>query len=96
MPSDKIKIALIGCGHRPRGVVRLLLAQTTPAAARLEVVALHDPSPAAIEAARAECAPHAREFADVQTLLNESDADWVMIGSWNSFHADQIIAALKA
>lgn len=96
MPPEKIRIAMVGCGHRPRGVARLLLAQATPAAERLEIVALCDPSPEAIAAAHAECAPGARVFADVESLLNESDADWVMIGSWNAFHADQIVAALKA
>ena len=95
MNPQKIRIGVIGCGNRLRCVARLLVSGTAQAS-RLQVTALHDPSPDAMAVARKEFAPDAKEFSSVESLLAQGDVDWVMVGSWNCFHADQVVAALKA
>ncbi|HSI86120.1 MAG: Gfo/Idh/MocA family protein [Candidatus Methylacidiphilales bacterium] len=92
--DSTIKIGVIGCGQRLLTVARNLF-QDNPLSLRLKITALYDPLPEAVETIRSEVAPDARSFPDVQSLL-ASDVDWVMVGSWNCFHADQIIAALQA
>lgn len=94
MSPNKIQVAIVGCGQRLRDVASV--AQKTPAAAQLEIVALHDPSTDAMAATRAAVAPAAAEYRELSVLLAREDIDWVMIGSWNCFHADKIVAALKA
>jgi Predicted dehydrogenases and related proteins len=96
MNPDKIRVAIVGCGHRLRDVAQRLVSQKTSASARIEIVALHDPSPRSVAAARAAVAPDAAGHADLDSLLARQDIDWVMIGSWNCAHADQIVAALRA
>lgn len=95
MNQPIIKIGLIGCGGRLRIVLRNLLAvpQTSN---RIAITALFDPQPQATRQMREEFAPNARVFESEAALLAEGDVDWVMIGSWNCFHADQVIAALAA
>lgn len=89
-----LRIGLIGCGQRPRTVARHLLADAQ--AKSLAITALFDPLPAAVELAQREIAPEAKVHPTLESLLADSGVDWVMIGSWNCFHADQVVAALKA
>jgi predicted dehydrogenase len=94
MEHQKIRIGLVGCGGRLRTVVRNLLA--TPDASRLEIVALHDPSSDSVAVTARDLAPQARVCDSWQELVESPEVDWVMIGSWNCFHAEQIVAALRA
>lgn len=88
----KTRIGLIGCGGRMCDVVRELLKATT----EVEVFALCDPNPASIRAARQTFNPDARIYEDYRDLVRDPAVAWVMIGSWNCFHAEQAIAAFQA
>ena len=88
----KIGIGLIGCGARLRVVVRELFKATD----QVEIVAIQDPNPHSIEAARQEFNSEARVYETYEELLRDPAAQWVMIGSWNSHHAGQAIAAFEA
>jgi predicted dehydrogenase len=63
---------------------------------QVEIVALSDPNPHSIAAAREKVSPSARVHEDYRNLLEDPAVDWVMIGSWNCFHAEHAIAAFKA
>lgn len=95
MHSEKIKIGVIGCGLRvDYGVLANIIAGKSKD--RLEITALFDPSAASIERIRSSVAPNAKAYASEAELLEKSGVDWVVIGSWNCFHADQVIAAVQA
>jgi predicted dehydrogenase len=88
-----INIALCGCGGRLQGLLRHmmpLLAETN-----VRVAALYDPSADSIEITRGMF-PNIRIHDSCASLLAGPDIDWVMIGSWNSQHAGQVIQALEA
>lgn len=93
-PSPRLRIGLVGCGARIRRVARYLL--NDPLGGRLTVTALFDPHPGAIAETQAHLGTQARVYDRVESLLSDSDVDWVMIGSWNCFHAEQAVAALAA
>lgn len=87
-----VGIGIIGCGARLRCVMSELRQVTDQA----QVVALADPDPEAIRAACEQFNVDANVYTDYQALLSDPAVDWVMIGSWNSLHAEQAIAALHA
>lgn len=93
MENQKIKIGVIGCGMRIQCVLEHLLPSGE---GRLEVVALYDPMPRGVEAIQNKFAPAAKVCSSEAELLAIEEIDWVMIGSWNCFHADQVVAALEA
>ncbi|MHB9132408.1 MAG: Gfo/Idh/MocA family protein [Armatimonadota bacterium] len=88
----KIGLGLIGCGGRLNGVVYGLLEATKQA----EVVALTDPSAESISQAQELFGAESTVYADYHDLVQDPRVDWVMIGSWNCFHAEQTIAAFAA
>lgn len=92
--SSTIRIGLIGCGGRIRGVVKHLL--DSPQGGRLAVTAMFDPHPGAIAETKRYLGIEATVHASVEALLRDGGVDWVMIGSWNCFHVDQAVAALAA
>ena len=92
MSGSKLGIGLIGCGGRLREVVRNLAAATD----QVEIVALCDPNPHSIRAARDTYNSNARVHEDYTDLVRDPAVDWVMIGSWNCFHARHTIAAFQA
>ncbi len=88
----KIGIGLIGCGNRTRSVVRELRNATE----HVEVVALQDPNPHSIAAAHADFGTQAKVYEDFNALVRDPKVAWVMIGSWNCYHAMHAIAAFGA
>ncbi len=88
----KTSIGLIGCGGRLRNVVRGLL-KATP---EVEILALCDPNPISIHTAQKFFNPAAKVYEDYRDLVRDPAVEWVMIGSWNCFHAEQAIAAFQA
>ena len=86
-------LALIGCGGRLRTVVEGTL-RAAPAGS-IEISDLYDPDPGSVAAAR-KLAPGAVCHSSVDELLRRSSAGWVAIGSPNSEHASQAVAALDA
>jgi predicted dehydrogenase len=91
--SETKKLALIGCGARLRNVVEGTL-RAAPAGS-IEISDLYDPDPGSVAAAR-KLAPGAVCHNSVDGLLGRSGAGWVAIGSPNSEHASQAVAALDA
>jgi predicted dehydrogenase len=63
---------------------------------QVEIVALSDPNPHSIEESKKAFNPSAKVYKSAKALANDPALDWVMIGSWNCFHAKQAIAAFKA
>ncbi|HEV8247046.1 MAG TPA: Gfo/Idh/MocA family oxidoreductase [Polyangiaceae bacterium] len=90
--SRKVALGLIGCGSRLRGLAKPLLQKLPDA----RVVALSDPNPESIRAARERLGPDARVYEDYRELCQSAEVDWVMVGSWNAFHAEHVVAALAA
>ncbi len=92
--EKKVHIGLIGCGFRIRGLVRHMANH--PDFQHVDITQVFDPDPEYGNLIRDEWAP-ALQFADsYQEILRNPDIDWVMIGSWNCCHAEQVIAAFEA
>lgn len=88
----KIGIGLIGCGGRLRVVARELFNATD----KVQITAISDPNPHSIESARQDFNEQAKVYSDYRDLLRDPAVEWVMIGSWNCFHAEHVIAAFNA
>ncbi len=88
----KTGVGLIGCGGRLRG----LLLEVIAADPNIEVTALCDPNPHSIREAATRFNPDAHVYEDYRGLVADPRVQWVMIGSWNCFHAEQAIAAFEA
>jgi predicted dehydrogenase len=87
-----VGIGIIGCGERILNVAKELFAQSE----ELKLVAIYDPSEEAVQQGRAALGSEAKAYADYHGVVNDPKVDWVIIGSWNCFHAEQSIAALQA
>lgn len=88
-----VRIGVIGAGSRLRNVLdKLTLAQGES----LNITAVYDPDKQSVEALRANLAPDVAVCDTAENLCARSDVDWVFIGSWNSFHADQVCKAFAA
>jgi len=92
MNKGKVGIGIIGCGIRIRGLFGRVLDTTD----QVECVALCDPNPHSINVARNAFNEAAVVYEDYHALVNDPHVDWVLIGSWNCYHAEQAIAAFKA
>ncbi len=88
----KVGIGLIGCGVMGRVLAKLVSDRDE----RLAVVALCDPDPRSVEATRASFEGAPRVHPGHEALLADPAVDWVMIASWNRFHAAQARDALRA
>ena len=87
-----IGVGLIGCGGRLRYIAALL----TEANEHIRIVALCDPNPKSVRSTRKalQCKPTVYE--DYSDLVRDPAVDWVMVGSWNCYHREHSLAALKA
>jgi len=85
-------MGMIGCGGRLRGVVGNVLKATDEA----EVVAIFDPGEVSLERTREKFGNDVVTYDDFNTLVKDPNIDWVMVGSWNCFHAEAVIAAFEA
>lgn len=93
MSSKKtIGIGVIGCGNRLRHLLRRLLAEDQ----RLKLVALCDPLASSVEQAKAAFGEDFVVYDDHRKLARDPNVDWVMVGSWNCFHAEHTVAGFKA
>jgi len=81
-------IGIIGCGARIRG----LLKQQED----IRVVAVCDPHPDSIAAARKDYGDDLRVYECYQDLLADPGVEWVAVGSWNAQHREHAVAALRA
>ncbi|MBA4388085.1 MAG: gfo/Idh/MocA family oxidoreductase, partial [Verrucomicrobia bacterium] len=85
-------IGVIGCGSRVRGLLKHILGLGEG----INVAALCDVSERSIQKALAGIAPGCRVCKDYQELVRDPAIDWVFVGSWNCYHREHAIAALKA
>lgn len=88
----KLGIGVIGIGGRLRGVCQ----QVHKVSDDVEVVAVQDPDERNVDKAKEVFNSEAKVYEDYNDLVASPDVDWVMIGSWNCFHADQVVAAFEA
>ncbi len=87
------RIGVIGCGGRIRGVIN----QIPGLGEEIVVTAVFDPSEISIESARKELkSPELKVCKSYQELVALPEVDWVFIGSWNCFHAEEALAAFAA
>ncbi|MEW5818382.1 MAG: Gfo/Idh/MocA family oxidoreductase, partial [Spirochaetota bacterium] len=87
-----VGIGIIGCGLRIRELLNILPGLGS----QVKVIALNDPRQDAVSDFMVQIAPDAKICKSYQELLNDSEVEWVMIGSWNCFHKDHIIDSFKA
>ena len=88
---SKISVGLLGVGNMGQGLADLVRQQSNA----VHYNALYDPNPKAVARATALLGFDGDIAADEAGVLR-SDCDWVMIASWNCFHASQAIAAFEA
>jgi len=81
---ETVNIGVIGCGSMGVGVVRQLLACDN----RLRVTAVYDLDSRSVEKAKAEIGTAFAVCSDYHEVLNMPDLHWVMIASWNCYHAE--------
>lgn len=89
---NTVGIGLIGCGARLREVIKNTLA----ASDKVKVVAAYDPDQRSIDATRDQFNRDLNIYDSYQELVQAPEVEWVMVGSWNCFHRDHVIAAFEA
>lgn len=89
---ETVGIGVIGCGLRAKTLVGQMLAKSK----RVEVRAVCDVSEKAAAAGREAFGGKATIHKDYRDLVADPAVEWVMIGSWNCCHAEQVIAAFEA
>ncbi len=87
-----VGIGVIGCGLRARALVGQMLARSK----HVKVTAVCDVSPKAAASAKEAFGNHATVHADYHDLVADPNVQWVMVGSWNCYHAEQVVAAFQA
>ncbi len=85
-------VGLVGSGNMGRAVAKMLV-EASPATT---IRAIYDPDPYAIVESRKIFGDEFVEKDSLESLLECEDVEWVMIASWNKFHAEQTIAAFAA
>lgn len=93
MTQVPVRIGVVGCGNRLRSVVKLLLET---GGEQLRLTAIHDPLDESVAVFQREVGGSAVRLATAEAVCTSPEVDWVMVGSWNCFHATQVIAALRA
>jgi len=97
----QVGIALIGCGGRLRSISRRTCLQNE----NLKIIGLFDVDSQAIEDtkkffAKSEKYKHGvedvKEYKTLEECVSDPQIEWVMIGSWNSKHSEQTVAAFNA
>ena len=88
----KVRASLIGCGGRLRTVVRVLNRATD----QVEYAGVYDPVPESMEAMRELCGADGRVYESAEAAATDPQVDWVLVGSPNDCHAEQVIAAFRA
>ncbi len=89
---SEIGIGIIGSGEMGRNVARPVVATDHP----INITAVFDPEPESIIAARRDFGDEFVESPTLNDLLERQDVTWVMIASWNKYHAEQTVAAFEA
>ena len=86
----KIRFALVGCGR----IAKNHFSAIEKHAARVEMVGVCDADPAALKAAAS--ATGAKPYASLNAMLNDSDADIVVLATPTGLHPEQTIQIAEA
>ncbi|MCG8553181.1 MAG: Gfo/Idh/MocA family oxidoreductase, partial [Desulfobacterales bacterium] len=91
--SEKVvKVGLIGPGGRLMDIVERLDKQCE----QVKIAGIFDPCEESIKKCKERCeADDAIIFDSYEALCESDEIEWVMIGSWNCFHAEQAIKAME-
>jgi myo-inositol 2-dehydrogenase / D-chiro-inositol 1-dehydrogenase len=84
-------VGLIGCG----AIVRAAHLPALVAISDARVIAVADPDPASVDAARSRL-PEARPFSSAEALLRGADIDAVVVAVPSALHADVAVGVLDA
>lgn len=88
-----VKIGVVGAGGRMRDVLKYLRAEDKDRQVVLRIA--YDPFPPALEKLR-DFDPEFEVASSEEAVFENKDVEWIFVGSWNCFHAAQIIRALDA
>jgi len=89
MPT--VDVGLIGVGSMGRYVAGLVRKKSN----QVNYTALHDPNDVSVARSR-EYLGFTGKICDTSEEVVASDCDWIMIASWNCFHAEQSISAFRS
>ncbi len=89
--KKEIGIGIIGCGGR----IQSLLSTLLPLDSRLKVTALCDLSRKSIKETQDLIGYAPKTYKKYQDLVKAPQVDWVIIGTWNCFHRDNVLAAFE-
>jgi predicted dehydrogenase len=92
MEDKKIGIGVVGAGNR----ITRLLRDLKNISNLSKIVGVYDPSKEAVSKFQREFGDNIKIYDNYVDLINSSDVKWVMIGSYNPFHKDQVLLAMKA
>lgn len=92
MSDRRLKFAIFGVGRMGARHARNL-AFNTP---RAELVAIVDPNPAALEAAKEWAPKSAKFYSTPEECLKESECEAVLVASATAEHAPNTVAAINA
>ena len=90
--NAEIQVGIIGCGLRVTYLAKELFRRHP----NIRLTALCDPNPSSIRTASEALNFCGTVHEDYHALVEAEDVNWVMIGSWNCYHAEQAIAAMRA
>lgn len=93
MTKAQVRIGIVGAGVRLRAVLELLRSFGQE---RLAVTTAYDPLTVSYDALCQNLGQRVPRAESAAAVCQSPDVDWVMIGSWNCFHADQIVTAFEA
>ena len=85
-------IGVIGCGNR----IRRLLCTLRDVNDSFRVSCVYDVSDDSISRLKEDFGDDIKVCSDFSSLIESPDVDWVMIGSYNLVHKEQVIATIRA
>lgn len=89
-----IRLGIIGSGTRMRAVLKEL--KKADFENQIQISTAYDPYSPALDCLAAEFGTSFERVSSEQMVAEHPDVDWVLIGSWNCFHARQAVLALNA
>jgi len=87
-------VGIVGAGIRLRRILKHVLAETEGQS--IKIVSAFDPDRGSLDALRDMLGYDFDRAATAEEVATSPEIEWVFIGSWNCFHANQSIMALNA
>lgn len=92
--SKIVRLGVLGCGGRMRGILKRLLETDTEN--QIRIISAFDPFPESLNSLR-EMTGYDFETASTEdAVIDNPEVDWIFIGSWNSHHSRQVVRAMNA